>query len=1070
MIKLTVLQLKPCCVQISQLAIRESQDPGATRQLLKLTDELLAILNHQVEINPSVIDEKLAEYVFFPLYHIFRQMEQYPMPLVEDGVKCLNILIVNGWKSRISPKMVQQIASLLTFIIDGVPGSLKKRDIPEETVLEAFRAFTALLTTAGSSPVAASGLADPETIPALGHGVSVILDGIVNGVSAQIQGESIRALTALYMALRDHGALASFLPGVVSSLTKLLSTPNRYKVQVLTRCLEAVQVVFTRVLADLRTRSILKGDNAEDANDSDGKKVLSSSWLKDTTARVKISLSSMMKLRTHDAWEVRDALERLCVSLLDECHTTLSNCSDILVETAMVLQRDGEQSLTNTALTGMKARTSLKDLVSIYPELGDAVKLIAYNWMSSLPRIMQASDEDIKEKAVHNLTRGIEFIRSLDIESSMLDDSIASSLRDSIVSLVSAGKSQGSGHGANVQLLDDANLSVTASDEPPQYQAVLLAHEAQRRLRGEVMGLFRTIGSTSYQHSIATTLLEYVQESTSTNQVAAFWLCYEIIKAGAAASAEVNAFLDFTELTSPSDDMDALFNELYTFSVQVLDSHSNQDPDDWRMEAIALEVTAYAAQRAGESFRPELIDVLFPIATFLGSDNMDLQQHAIVTLNSISRSCNYHSVSDLIIDNVDYMVNSVSLRLNTLDISPASTQVLLMMIRLAGPQLIPFLDDVVESIFVALDNFHGYQKFVESLFSVLKELVDQASKADGRMLTDKERSAVNHKKVPLETPNLDSLLEFLDKRNERRARDAAEDEALERGGHPNVPWTSDNLDENENKDKQEEEGDAGPAREEEKQPNSPTYQLLNRIATLTQHYLTSPTPKLRRSLLELLTTASFILAADEDSYLPLVNAIWPVVVGRLRDPESFVVIEACFALEGICKAAGDFLSTRFKTEWWDWLGEWCRKAKKGAEGRPNRFKAGKGTNTSSNTEKEIMIPIRTASGLEIKLSTVETHQELTGGGLGQYASPAKIWDAITKLLTAIVSYVSVEDEMFDEILDLLADVMEKDADVRKALETINADAVWLVRYELGRVEWLPTPEMDGVTFPAMERF
>jgi hypothetical protein len=60
--------------------------------------------------------------------------------------------------------------------------------------------------------------------------------------------------------------------------------------------------------------------------------------------------------------------------------------------------------------------------------------------------------------------------------------------------------------------------------------------------------------------------------------------------------------------------------------------------------------------------------------------------------------------------------------------------------------------------------------------------------------------------------------------------------------------------------------------------------------------------------------------------------------------------------------------------------------------------------------------------------------------------------------------------MFDDILDILADVMESKSEVREALEAINEDAVWLARYERGRVELLPTPVVEGVEFVDMEQF
>ncbi|KAF4472309.1 hypothetical protein FALBO_781 [Fusarium albosuccineum] len=1048
-------RLKPCCVKISQLAIREAEDPASARELSNLTGRVLDILAEQIQRNPVVLDDKLSEYVFFPLYHIFRQMGRYPMPLVENCIKALTILITHGWKSRISPELVKQILSLLTFIIDGTPGATQKHTVAEETSLEAFRGLTALFTTAGLSPTAASGLSEAETIPALGHSVTVILDGVVDGATPQIQQEALRALQAVYRAIKEPAALASFLPGTISSLAKVLSLPNRYRGNVLAKCLETVSLVLTSVLADLRTRSILAKTETEGEDDVQDNKILSPSWLKATAIQVKKALSSIMRLRTHDSAAVRSSLNKLCVTTLDECHKTLENCANILVETAMVLGETEEKA----SLT----QTSLQDLISIYPELGEIVKTTAYNWMSSLSRLMQAADEDAKKDAIRNVLKALELLKSLNIESSTLEDSMSTMLRDSVVSLVQASKAQATNENTNVRLIDGGEISQEYKDA--QYEPVILPSESQKKIRSEMTSLIAFLGSSSQKTRLASSLLEQVQESDkSVGQVAAFWLCFQVIKGSHQSSADEEMFLNLSSLDGSSEDIEGVFNELYTTSVQILDRHADMALVDWRLEALALEVTAYMAQRSGESFRPELIDILFPIATFLGSSSPDLQKHAIVTLNSLATSCGYANVSELIINNVDYMVNSVSLRLNTLDISPASINVLTMMIRLAGPKLVPYLDDVIESIFGALDNYHGYPVFVENLFTVLKEVVDQGVRSDMLLLEHQTSSRPDHRKKPPEIDGISSLLDTLVKRKQRVARE--EDDTYASGGHPTTPWKK------EDKNRGDEEDGANPPPEEEKPPNSQTYQLLLRVANLTQHYLTSPTPTLRRSLLELLTTASAALAPDEDAFLPLVNSIWPVVIDRLHDPEAYIAIEACRALAGLCAAAGDFLSSRFKTDWADWLREWCRRAKRQASGLPGRAKPrGEERNIARRQESDdsrILLPLGSGDSLSGKASPQTVAPYLGGGGgLGKFASPARVWEATVELLTAMVTFVHVDEDMFDDILDLLSDVLERNSRVREALEAVNGDAVWLSRYERGNVEWLPTPRLDGVEFAVM---
>ena len=1006
------------------------------------------MLDNQVQRAPLALDDKIASYVFFPLAYIFRQIDVFPVLLTEKCVKCLNTLIVHGWQAKISSELVQQILTLLTFIIDGVPGSKKKREIPEEMVLEAFRTLTVLFQVSGKSAAAAARLAEPEAMPSVGHTVSVVLDGIAQGATPEIQQEALKATQAIFSTIKDQEALASFLPGTVSALTKVLSTPGRYKRNVIAACLTTVSSVLARVLGDVSMRATLAKNEQGDADPSEKNKLLSPSWLKATTDQVKLALSNMMKLRLNDAIEIKDALRKLCVRLLDECHKTLSSCAGMLVETAMILDTGSERETL--------METTLRDLISIYPELSEKAKLAVYNWMASLPRVLNSVDEDAKHTALHDISKGVTLLRELEIQSSTLEETLLDTLTDSAMALVTSSKPRPGVQGTEVALLS-ADNSLAFSSPKDHYQPVLLNHESQRGTRAAFMKLVQAIGSQTHSSKIATTLLDSVQTSDSVNQVVAFWLCFQLVKAAQESSAAETEFLDLTAFNDGADDIDAVSSDLYSYAVQVISSHTETTAGDWRLDAVALEVIAHAAERSKEAFRPELIDVLFPVVAYLGSPDHDLRQHAIVTLNGLGRACRYGSVSELMIDNVDYMVNSVALRLNSLDISPASTQALTMMLRLAGPRLVPFLDDVVESIFGALENYHGYPMFVESLFSVLKELVDQAVRSDALLLEDQKHSKAVHKKKPEKLGGLEDLQDFLHRREDRRKRNEEEASGkTDAKGHSTVPWKEEKAD-----DADEE----MPEPEKEKPPNSVTYQLLLRVTNLTQHYLTSPTPMLRRSLLELLATASPALAADEDAFLPMVNAIWPVVISRLYDDEAFVSIEACHALAELCAAAGDFLATRFKTEWGDGLYSWCRKVKQrvlsmGSQSRSDAPNLG----SSLIGNDDILVP--TASGEVVKAKS--RGSKAVSGSLGQHASPVRQWEALVKLLTAIVSYVRLSDEMFDQITDLLVEVLERSQDVREVLEDVNADAVWLARYERGFVEWLPAPGMDGVRFVQMD--
>lgn len=1020
-----------------------------------MVEDLSTVLDRQVSSDASVLDEKLAEYIFFPLSNILRNQQQYPIRLTELTIICLRILIQYGWKSKIQSDLFQQLLIFLTFIVGGVPGQERKDRIPEETELESLRTLTSLIKAAGSSPTGAASLVDANAIPTLGHAISIILDSIADGRTPDIQLEALGTLDALLVTIRDQAALATFLPGIVSSLSRLLTLPAALKTQrrVLIGAITTLKDVLTRVIADIKVMGIMKKQTTDGDEKTEGK-VLTPAWLKATTAKIKLALASVLKIRNTDSEEVRSALERLCIDLLDECHQSLAECTSILVESAMILaDEENEKSVLETSLT---------DLARIYPELGDTIKTTVYNWVTSLPRLVQSSDDKVKQQAIRNLIKGQHFITTLQVDSSILEDSLAASLRDSATALVLASKSS-----SMTELPSSAielNMEVVQRDGPSIFPPVLIAQETERSTRTALLDLLSKVGQISQQGKLAADLLNYVRESTGPSQVASYWLAFEMVKSSLSQPSDLDDFLDLNLAAGPPDGNESIFQELYTFSVTVLDSQAEMEDVDWRLQALALEVTTFAASRTKEGFLPELIDVLYPITTFLGSGIPKLRDHAIISLNSIAASCGYSNVTDLIIDNVDYMVNSVSLRLNTFDISPASTQVLRMMIKLTGPRLIPYLDDVIASIFAALDNYHGYPLFVQSLFSVLTEVVQQGSQSDHLLLDAVKSSAKDHKKGLQPVVTTEEICGILSDRIERREKRHLEDvQHAEIEPHLKHPWETTKAAEAE--DETSEEADE-PSTEAEKPspPKTPTFKILARITDLTQHYLTSPTPTLRKSLLDLLATVCPALSPDEEAFLPLVNSVWPVLVERLYDSEPFVVISACKALATLCQSAGDFLNTRIKTEWWDSLGKWCRKVKADATTQSRNKTRSKIDTHGGRQDHGLLIPIRSRDGIEGKEASGKAVEAVSSTGLGRFAQAAQVWEAVQELLIAVVSFVRIDDDVFDQILMLLGDTLATNPSAKAALEAIDPDAVWLLMYECGMAEPMERPVLDDVAF------
>ncbi|KAK4194739.1 armadillo-type protein [Triangularia verruculosa] len=1109
-------KLKRVCVPLNQLAVRSQDKTADAKEILQHVESLIQLWSTQAAQDDSILDDRLADYVFVPLSQVLRDRDQYPMRVVEGIICLLRELIQHGWKVKTSAALFRQLLILLSFTIGGVPGQARKKDIPEETIAEAFKTLGALITSVDPSRLERSDTPGEDSIPALGHSVTVMIDAVTEDVPSQIQLEAVACLRAVFTSAQDNPVLAQFLPGTVSGLSKRLSPPLEKQSQkrVLVVCLEALQLVLVNVLGDIKVRGLLRqietekdpGEEPKVESDAESTAVeLTPSWLKATAAQVKIALSAVLKLRSHESEEIQRALYRLCITLLDECHASLADCQSILVETALMLQEDeAPQS---------RLETSLQDLVSIYPELSSSIKSALYSWVTGLPRMMQSSNEKTKQLAIRSILRGSKLAAAVHMDSSILDDSLADSLRDSIITLMKASKPPKviDDVGA-IDLSQSTALIKSGNTELATYNPVILDSEGQKTTRNELSTLISQIGSPDLQVKLATSMLSYVRDSEEpTTQIASFWLAFELLKSTYSQSADLDELFDFSSL-GETQLQDQAFQELYDFSTSILVSHSDSIESPWQLEALALEVTAFFSTRLKLDFRPELIDVLYPVTTFLGSSEPQLRRHAITTLNILATSCGYDSVSELIVDNADYMLNSVSLRLNTFDISPASTRVLTMMIRLTGPKLVPFLDDTVQAIFAALDNYHGYPVFVESLFSVLSEIVTQGVKSDLLLPSSTTtKPTIDHKKKSYPPQGIPAILSTVTKHLARAQQSKSEAEQPFQPATPHEPWgppkstpkTKSFLEELDSPSSPSENTEPPTAEEkEEKELQTPTYNLLTKILTLTQHHLTSPTPTLRKSLLDLISTVTPALSPSENSFLPLVNLIWPVLITRLHDAEPFVAISAANALEELCKAAGDFMGSRFATVW--------REKQQGLKGWVGRVK-GDAFNTRSNTRSNtrgagrglignaggsnrrgsgIMIPssspspsssvakgglfsldfgsaTTTTPGEGMKMVSSSSYSAPTAA-LGRFSQPTQLWEAAVSLLAAIVTYVKVGDEMFDEILELVVDVLPRYPELKEAMEVVNGDAVWLGLYQRGLVELnVQAPVMEGFRFASL---
>jgi TELO2-interacting protein 1 len=1114
---LTNNQLRPPCIELSSVGLRFRGQQASVKSLLQALEALHAVI---VDLGRSdVLDEKLAEYAFFPLSNVFNESQRLSSRCLEVAVLSLQVLVSRGWRQKLQPAMGNQLLILLSLLAGGSPSRPKASgldSVPSEELISAcFECMSSLFECMGQANRHIFDETGAKTI--VDQALYLLLEAITENPSVRVQLSAVNACQNLLSQISSRVLLASLLPRTVSALTKALkpNTQIRRPHKVLVALVELLSHILAAVLADkvaisARPPQVAGSEVSRQLpGTADEISTLDDKWLKATASQVKLALAGVVQVRSHERPEVRHALFRLGLLICEKCSKTLFDSLQLMLET-MVMVTDCDQ-----ASTPAREKQLLKHLILSSADLTDMLRLSLNSWISTLPRVMQGNDDKPKRQVLRQISTAAQILLEGGDDTDLLHESLATSLVESVSTGIdiSAGKSL-----QKIREEPSAAQSTHFGQLIPlkHFEPVIMGQKSPLHPLVELRALISQMRDSSASEPLTRSIMARIGQSPGSQQVSALWLTLSFLSEYKPAFS-MSELVDITPVSF--DSIAYLISDLYSVCLPlILDRTMDSTSHDWRITALALESIVLQAKQLGLSYRPELIDTLYPILSQLGSPEPRLQSHAMTALNLLATACEYPDTSTMLVENVDYLINSIALKLNTFDLSPQGPQVLLMLLRLCGARLIPYLDDLIGSIFAALDNFHGYPRLVELLFDVLGVAVDEAAKNPALTMINGIKEP-DHKKTAYSPSTMDDILNDIRVHRARKDRLKAEMLGQQLGedapnSAPHRPWTS-KLDGSQkvhekhetleadlgDDDDSDDKAEAPSSHKEEKEPSlSKPHTLLLSIARSTIPHLSSPSPRVRLTLLQLITRIAPVLSRHENSFLPLVNDLWPAILPRLfssenttnsgdqgeaRQDPNYVTTAAADTIAAICVGAGDFMRGRieaifpslerlYKTVWKEVEQDRLRMAQHRRPigkiaNTPTTASAGinlKGTvdlrivdgptagrNTSSLTD--------TSTGNDTRLakSQLPAHPPSTMIPLHQTSkttnSHTRIHTSLLTLLSTILTHLSIPpaSEIGDAILGLLAPVMDDPGNepVRSALEKWNADAVWVAR-ETGVIE------------------
>ncbi|OAP61836.1 hypothetical protein AYL99_04039 [Fonsecaea erecta] len=1039
-------RLRPPCVELSSVALKLKANQTSAKAVLLALEQVHSVLTSLAD--EDLLDEKLAEYAFFPLTHIFNQSARISSRGLELAVGCVQILVSKGWREKLLPEMAKQLLILMGLLVSRGPNQ-QNQPPTDELKVASYECMAVLIRQSASlaSPV----LEDVGSKSIVDQLVYQLLEAVADASSEDVQISATHALLELQRAVKSRTLLASLLPRTVSTLVKVLrpSTQARRTRKVLVAYLDLLTEALRNVLADTVApdKSGTKVQTmSSKSRGADDEVILDKSWFDATASQIDLALIQVVKLRTHNSPDVAEALLNLCLTVIDDCSQTLAQSVPLMVETLAVLCQSSH---------GSKANSALKYLMTSRPEITEIVEAKFYDWSQALPRVMQGNDDRPKQQLLKQVTTS--FIALTDSSNASNEEvsKFASILIDTVAAAIESG-SKKSKLVSEAPQISPGELVQQSRRSEHEFMPVILSHQSQQSSTKELQSLIATLKTHPFSQNITRNLVDRLHDPDISRKISAAWLALQFLKSDSSMSFDVMELVDDNASTSDiSLSRPFLISDLYSNILPFLTEYPDLEGEgfsDQRLIALSLESLVLQASQLSQSYRPELVETLFPLLTLLGSSDALLQQHAMTALNLLAAACKYDSASHMLIENVDYLINAVALRLDAFDVSPTSLQVIGMMIRLCGGRLLLHLDDLIGSVFSALDTFHGYPNLVEQLFDVLKMVVTESSKKPAILAIQSGKAAGSHRNVPNHVSRLQDILDDLKSRKRRQRQTDEEHEEI--AGAPHRPWTA-AEDSEQNEDQRsisDVDGDG-----EDNQPLdqvadrqepkiSKSHQLLLNIAQSTAPHLSSPSPKVRTTLLELLQEICPLLVGHENTFLPLVNSVWPAVVARLlsgNDPPGtnapYVVRAAALTVAEICRAAGDFVSSRIEALF-DELEILFEKTYSTVFRSAKSQKSGAMSNMK---QSELVISPSSSMQLKNKSSSSPDQSSLASYGGTARSSDGQLLDALVTLLITILQHVRISEDSVDRVFMLLTPLMHSER-VRQALRSYNEDAVWLI--------------------------
>lgn len=891
-------KIKPVCVKLVE---------GGNENLLIELKEIL-IKDKEESFGYYSISPNVGDYIFYPISTILNQElatrnlnSPHDFSTSKSNarvamIQIVDYLIVNSWVPHNRFKeLIGHLLPVILYLIKQVGECQQASDL-----LYTIIVYEDFYTE------------DIKKLTMLSEIIQILLKDV---------GMNIKGLKKIMDSISDE-QLSRVFPGIVSAVVNYYQRNTTYEVTC--ELLDILRMAIIKVFNDEALGLKLTSKDLNHLDDGDVGFTLDSgdfrneSWLKATSTQLKLSLVSLFKKmfsRKIIKTQVFDSVLKFTRDLLYHCYWSLFDILSVHLDNLSLVNYC--RFYPDTGKLPMEVQKELLSEIPFFVHLKDDSKTTTFvrNKLNDLidkaPLIMNSFDEE----------RILKYFISLKTHLSIIhDDDIILNVLQAIKKALSVSNENESLHNLNDLLRNTQNPTGIAQNPTDEVDEDIINPEDNKLDDIKLPPYVNASNIKKFQYRDTTskqlTLTNWTMKSEETRIIPdihksveleltefvvflndlindkvsllnnfiddemSLWIANNLFN----EIFDINEFLDFGDQTNDEDDEEIAYllgnqcqdiiesvelDKLTTITTRASETISNNK--EIQKMGIAIDTMGKLSNilpkdEFKENFLINYLYSLFESLTVPAVENFSKN-----TLLKIASNYYDSSMETLIMDNLTYLVDSISLKLSSNDLKPSLTRILLIILKISGKELIRnnLLSDLIDQLFILIDSYHGYGVLMEGFFMVFNEVINNIRQL---YLLEKFIDIPSSLYRPWGMTTVEQLKDLLDE--SKKLIDPFEyDKDKEYFRKPDTPFSEidGDSDDEEEEPEQDPEGDKDSEDKWDCVIPKDIYFQAQRVFIYGMKLLSHPSPSLKNYIINCLINVYPILTTNYPLLLPLIS-------------------------------------------------------------------------------------------------------------------------------------------------------------------------------------------------------